>query len=314
MNSALALRANALSIQDADPIDALIASVMKTLASSSQRVYGQTYDLWKDWCHAQGEDPLSLSPANILTFLSAQHVTKTTRQRQFSAMRKLVDVLALLDGGDDVRRAAEFLRMVKPSSDNLSTSERSLHALTPDEVGLLIDCWPGTTGNLIHLRNRALITLMLATGLRRSEIVALLWDDVDLERGWVYVRHGKGSKARHASIVGEYAIDALMAWKRANLGQCVFRPLSSTGALLEDVCMSADNLYRIVKETERATGVLWSPHTARRTLATELLAQNAPLPDVQEQMGHVRGSTTLIYAKAADAETRRKRFKTRYGQ
>ena len=85
--------------------------------------------------------------------------------------------------------------------------------------------------------------------------------------------------------------------------------MDNLGNLLADEPMSDDNLYRIIKQVEAKSGVKLTPHTLRRTLATELIARNSTIPDVQEQLGHSKASTLLEhYAKAADAQQRRKRF------
>ncbi len=294
-----------------ETIDQIIRATLNTLANSSQRVYNQTYDLWKDWCSNHGIQPIDLHPENVLAFLRDQQVTRATRNRQYAAIRKLLQIMALVPGADAARFSYEYLKMVPAPEENLSDSERSLHALTPQEADRVLNFWNGS--DPISIRNRALIALLLATGMRRAEVVGLQWRDVDLERGTVYIRLAKGKKTRHASIVGEYAIETLQVWQEINSGRFVFRPMDNLGNLLDDEAMSADNLYRIVKKTESSTGVEFSPHTVRRTLATELLAQGASIADVQEQLGHARAATTLGYAKAADASERRKRFKTRYG-
>ncbi len=295
-----------------DDIDRYIQSVLLTVNKGSGRVYEQTYNLWKDWCHNAGVSPVDLHPSNVMQFLISQRVTRSTRQRQLSLMRKLLNVVVLVSGTAESRVAYELLKMAKIPLENLSTNERNLKALNPTETNEVIAYW-NSIDNPIHIRNRALIALLVSTGLRRAEAVALEWRDIDLVNGKILVRHGKRNKSREAAIVGDYAIEYLEYWREINLGRYVFRPLDTTGQLGVDEQMSTDNAYRIIRQTQDATGVKISPHDARRTLATELLAQGASVADVQAQLGHTSPSTTLRYAKGVDAIERRKRFKTRYG-
>lgn len=294
-----------------DDIDRVTAAALLTVAGDSKRVYEQTYGLWKDWSHNNRVSPLDLNPVNVNEFLIAQHVTRATRKRQLSAMRKLVQVALALTQSPALKFAYEVLKMAKIPLDNLATSERNLKALSPDEANRLLEAWPDDSA--IHVRNRALIALLLATGLRRAEAVALEWRDVDLLNATITVRHGKGDKHRIATIVGDFAPYCLDAWREFSVGDYVFPPMDNLGVVTDDRPMSADNLYRIIKQTERITGVEFSPHDLRRSIATELLTEGAPLADVQAQLGHAAASTTLRYAKASDAQERRKRFKTRYG-
>lgn len=295
-----------------DDIDRYVSATLLTIRGQSKRVYEQTYNLWKDWSHNNGVSPLDLLPQNVIAFLSSQHVTRATRRGQLSAMRMLLRVMVAMTERTEIKFAYDMLKLAKIPTDNLADTERNLKALNPDEANRLLSVW--SDDNPIHLRNRALIALLLSTGLRRAEAVALEWRDVHIHSGLIGVRHGKGDKDRVVAIVGDYAVQYLEAWWNvAPFSRYVFRPLDNQGGLLDDRPIGVDNLYRIVKQTEKLSGVKFSPHDTRRSLATELLAEGAPLADVQAQLGHAHPSTTLRYAKPADAAERRKRFRTRYG-
>lgn len=291
--------------------DKLVDATLLTVGDSSRRTYQATYNRWADWCHNHRIDPASLHPANIQQFLIDQHVTRRTRLNQLSAMRALIKTLAILR--PEMQPLYEIVKASRIPKDNLATSERGMIALTSDEANRILAAW--TAGDPISARNRALIALLLATGLRRAEIGALEWRDVDLDAGTAVVRHGKGDKSRTVAIVGDYAIDALRVWR----ARCdphlryVFAPLDNQGRVSDDRAMSGDNVYRVVKVTQQRSDVSFSPHDLRRTLATELLVEGASIADVQEQLGHADSSTTLRYARAASAQERRRRFKTRYG-
>ena len=78
--------------------------------------------------------------------------------------------------------------------------DRVKRALKPHEVTRLLDVWRDDR-SIQGLRNNSMIRLLVYTGLRRSELVALRWSDVDIEAGVVTVRHGKGDKERVVAIL-----------------------------------------------------------------------------------------------------------------
>lgn len=288
-----------------DDFAVLQDATLRTLKSSSSRVYRQTYGLWMDWCHGNQINPLNLHPENVIAFLISQHVTRSTRQRQYSAIKKLLQVMALTT--DDARKAYEYLKLVPVPEDNLSDNERDTGTLTPEEIESIVVIWKGDSN--VHKRNAALVWLLVSTAIRRAEAVVMQWRDVDLERGTIHIRHGKRDKKRDAVIVYDQAVNALNEWKKINNGRYIFRPMDNLGNLLEDKPIGTDNLYRIIKQVEKKSGIKLTPHTLRRTLATELIARGASVSDVQEQLGHSKASTLLEhYVKAANAQQRRKRF------
>ena len=293
----------------------LVAVTERSLAESSARVYRQTYLAWEAWAVAQGLSPLDLIGPNVAAFLIDQPVTKTTRQRMLSALRSLGEMLAVLDFQNPVREMAyQTLKRLKVPTENVSDTERPKRALRPTEANAVLALWDALTRQAA--RNRAIIAVLLMTGLRRSELAALRWTDIDLEDGVILVRHGKGDRAREVAIYGDDAIDALRAWQSAQ-GEdrrYVFCTVNKGDNLGPDKPMTPTSVYRVVKQTERQADIAhFSPHDARRTLITELLANGTPLADAQAQAGHSQGATTLRYAQAADARRRREEGRVRFG-
>src|SRR5258708_1081618 len=196
--------------------DQLVEATLATVASSSARVYRQTFSLWGSWCRGHQRDPLNLVAANVRDFLLLQSVSKSTRQRQLSALRKLARMLALDYTNPAYRSAYESLLLIRVPTKAITENARNQRALTPTQTNRVLEVWNGD--KLIQQRNRALIALLFLTGIRRSEAAALRWDDLDLAEGVVQIRHGKGDKSRIAAIAGHEAIAALPPWKTA-LGQ-----------------------------------------------------------------------------------------------
>lgn len=297
----------------ADPFTQLVEATLATVASSSARIYRQTFVLWRTWCRQHEVDPLNLIAANVREYLLTQYVSKNTRSRQLSALRKLARVLALDYTQPAWRSAYESLLLLRVPTEGITERARPGRALNPTQANQVLEVWNGR--KLIQRRNRALVALLFLTGLRRSEAAALRWSDLDLAEGVLQVQHGKGDQARTAAIAGELAISALKDW-RQTIGEAreyVFCAIGKGNRLGLDEPLTDHAVYEVVKRTEQLTGVVFSPHDARRTFITEALATGAPLADVQAQAGHKQPSTTLRYAKPVDARHRRERLRLRYG-
>jgi integrase len=304
---------------DASPIvhtngqfNALADQVERTVAASSARVYTQTFGAWSEWCAMNGVNPLDLRPAVVTAFLAAGDTTKATRQRQLSALRKLAQMLYIVDPSDDHRRIVEALKVTKAPA-GTGGQERARRAMSPAEADRMLRVWHGATP--ADVRNRALVAVLLLGGVRRSEAAALRWRDVDFENGVLHVRHGKGDKARDVPLAGEDALDALRAWQLLQPAgyAWVFGPVERGGGIGADRPLSGTDVYRIWTATATAAGVESKPHDARRTFITEALATGTPLATVQAAAGHANGETTLRYAQAVDARRARKELRLRYG-
>jgi integrase/recombinase XerD len=172
--------------------------------------------------------------------------------------------------------------------------------LTREEVALLLRQPAGSEP--LALRDRALLEVMYACGLRASETIALELQDVDLEEGMLRAR-GKGSKERIVPV-GRHAIAALRAWcergRPTLLRGSGNRPADSCTALLlnhRGRPLTRQGLYKIVQGHARGAGLAerMSPHTLRHTFATHLLAGGCDLRSLQDMLGHADLATTQIY-------------------
>lgn len=286
--------------------DMIVDQVVRGLSSdSSKRIYAGTYNRWIDWCDDNDIHPLHLSGDNIYVFIMSQDVSKSTRLNYLAHLRKMLTFLSIYhEGFDRFLKEASFLRIPETGSGE----HRVKKALTPSDVIRILDSLDNT---LKGQRDRVLLTLAFATGLRRQELADLTWDDIDLDAGLCHVRHGKGDKERQAAIVGDFAIELLQAWHDLSPAH-LFPKINKADIIDHTKTIGVSGIYYVFREIEARTGIQVSPHAARRTLATELLLNGNMRTDVQHQLGHQRPSTTDIYAVAADATTRRKRLKTRW--
>jgi integrase/recombinase XerD len=172
--------------------------------------------------------------------------------------------------------------------------QRLPRVLSRDEVARLLEQPRG--GGPLVLRDRALLEVMYACGLRASEAVGLELGDLDLEEGLLRAR-GKGSKERIVPI-GRQAVAALSAYLRGGrpllLGDGVQARLfvNRRGGAL-----TRQGLYKIVQGHARRAGLQerMSPHTLRHSFATHLLAGGCDLRSLQEMLGHADLATTQVY-------------------
>lgn len=155
-------------------------------------------------------------------------------------------------------------------------------------------------------RDRALLEMLYATGMRVTEIVTLRLTDVNLASGSVRVTHGKGLKERIIPI-HERAVEAIEAYLQKGRIHLAKDPtqkflfLNNQGKPL-----TRQGLWLIVKQYVDEVGISRdvTPHTLRHSFATHLLSRGAKLPDVQKLLGHVNISTTQIYTQVTNERLR----------
>jgi integrase/recombinase XerD len=146
------------------------------------------------------------------------------------------------------------------------------------------------------LRDRALLELMYACGLRASEAIGLQLPDLDLDEQVLRAR-GKGSKERVVPI-GQSAVRAVRAYlERGRPALVKGRAEPHLFVNFRGGSLSRQGLYKIVRRYAAGAGLeeRMSPHTLRHTFATHLLAGGCDLRSVQEMLGHADVSTTQLY-------------------
>jgi integrase/recombinase XerD len=180
---------------------------------------------------------------------------------------------------------------------SLSTPRRSRklpQVLTRGEVEKLLAQPTGTEP--AALRDRALLEVMYACGLRASEAIGLELMDVDVEEGVLRAR-GKGSKERVVPI-GQAALRALRIYLERGRPKLVKgAPEAHLFVNFRGGHLTRQGLYKIVRRHALTAGLAdrMSPHTLRHTFATHLLAGGCDLRSVQEMLGHADVATTQLY-------------------
>lgn len=165
--------------------------------------------------------------------------------------------------------------------------------LTIDEINNLLDI---EITDPFSARNKAILELMYATGLRISEVISLEFKNIDFEECIVRVM-GKGNKERIVPV-NDIAIDALKLYIQE------YRPLLIKKSINNYLflnnhggMMTRQGVFKMIKNIAEAKGIKKNigPHTLRHTFATHLLENGADLRIIQELLGHSDISTTQIY-------------------
>jgi site-specific recombinase XerD len=161
-------------------------------------------------------------------------------------------------------------------------------------------------------RDRLLLALFAYAGLRRSELLALDWDDAELQRRLLRVRHAKGGRQRvvplHSALIPLF-IDYL-AFRSPLTEQALF--VGVQGRRLSQTIMSATfrRYARTAGVTERKRV---TPHTLRHVFASELLRSGANLRQIQELLGHKHLDSTQRYTRVTAHELRGAVKRLRFG-
>ncbi len=178
--------------------------------------------------------------------------------------------------------------------------------LNEDQVVSLLDA--PDTGNDIGYRDRTMLELLYATGLRVSELVNLQRSQLAIEPGVLRIM-GKGNRERLVPV-GEVALDWLTAYLRCVRPSLLGDKTSATNAVFvtrRGGQMTRQAFWYLIKRYALRAGIdpeRLSPHTLRHAFATHLLNHGADLRVVQMLLGHSDISTTQIYTHVADQRLR----------
>ncbi len=223
----------------------------------------------------------------FLAALQREGCSKRTVARKLAALRAYYR----FHRAKDPNAADPTLGLSSPKLDR-----RLPRPLARDEMDALLNAPDPCTP--IGLRDRALLELLYAAGLRASELCALNVEDVATGSDELRVL-GKGSKER-ITLVGVPALDALAAYLADGRPALAAKGAAPTKALFLNTKggrLSDRSLRSVVYKTIEAAGIAAgvSPHSLRHTFATHLLEGGADLRTVQELLGHASVATTQVY-------------------
>lgn len=261
-------------------------AVEKGLARNTLVSYER--DLRKYFIFLKVKNPDDVAPSDVSSFLanlSSSGIAVPSIARCLAAVRGfhkylLVDGLAQRDPTTNLETPRGWKRLPKTlSSIDVETLLNQPESSTP-----------------IGIRDKAMLELLYATGLRVSELVGLKLNDINFERGYLIVI-GKGSKERvvplgetAGAVVQEYRARARRSLLKGGDSDYLFISSQRRG-------ITRQMFWERIKYYARKAGIgrNISPHTLRHSFATHLLDNGADLRAVQAMLGHADISTTQIY-------------------
>lgn len=269
--------------------------VEKGLAANSVESYANDLGKLRGWTEKNGLDLLGLTRPDLrewLIDLGAEKLADTSKRRIISSVRGFYKFL-MFDG-----------HVKKNPADDLASPQKGVYLprfLNSTEIEALLAAPDVSTET--GLRDRAILELMYACGLRVSELVNLKLSDIDIDGG-ILTTTGKGNKTRRVPV-GSHAVE----WVKGYLGlrrknenieiDNLF--VTSRGNLL-----TRQEIHAFIKNYAEKCGFEGvSPHTLRHSFATHLVQNNADIRSVQQMLGHADISTTQIYTHITSTQLKK---------
>lgn len=260
------------------------------LSRSTLESYRRDLKLFAEWLAKRGNELLAATRADCQAYLAyqvAKAAKARTTSRQLSSLRRFYQYL-MRERKITLDPTLDIDSPQLPRSLPASLSEREVEALlaAPD------------VSDAFGIRDRAMLEVLYASGLRVSELVALDNAQVQLDMGVVRI-FGKGNKERIVPL-GEEACDWILRWRAARRSM----GLQQSSALFvtqRGGPMTRQAFWYLIKRHALRAGIAkpLSPHTLRHAFATHLINHGADLRVVQMLLGHADISTTQIYTHVA---------------
>lgn len=269
--------------------------VEKGLSANSIESYAHDLSRLGGWAEKNSEDLLELTRIDLrewLIDLSAEKLSENSKRRLISAVRGFYKFL-MFDG-----------HIKNNPAEDLVAPQKGFYLprfLNRSEIDMLLTV-PDTSTE-IGLRDRAILELMYASGLRVSEAANVRINDIDLEAG-ILTTTGKGSKTRRVPV-GSSAIEWIRSYlalrrKKENIEIDNMFVTAAGSPIDRQVIYLSITQYA---ETCGLSGV--SPHTLRHSFATHMIQNNADIRSVQQMLGHADISTTQIYTHVTSAHLKK---------
>ncbi|WP_087971591.1 site-specific tyrosine recombinase XerD [Oceanobacillus rekensis] len=264
--------------------------IERGLSDNTLKSYGRDLKHYLEYLEkrAQKETWETVTRNNIMGFLfilKDEGKSTATLSRHISAIRTFHQFLIR----EQIVTHDASLHIEKPKK------ERKLpDILSQEEVEKLLDIRGNTT---LSIRNKAMLELLYATGLRVTELITLKVSDLHLTMGFVQC-FGKGSKERIVPL-GDVAKSAMEIYLDTSRQLLIKKNKQETALFVNQHGrpLTRQGFWKILKTLVRDAGInkTISPHTLRHSFATHLLENGADLRVVQEMLGHADISTTQIY-------------------
>jgi integrase/recombinase XerD len=269
--------------------------VEKGLAANSVASYKNDLDRLAGWATRNDLDLLKLTRQDLrewLIDLASEKLSENSKRRMVSAVRGFYKFL-MFEG-----------HVEKNPADDLVSPQKGVYLprfLNQSEIETLLAA-PDTSTET-GLRDRAILELMYACGLRVSEVVNLKIENIDLDAG-ILTTTGKGNKTRRVPV-GTSAVEWVSSYlavrrKQENIEIANLFTRASGQPLTRQLIHS---LIKTYADQCGLDGI--SPHTLRHSFATHLVQNNADIRSVQQMLGHADISTTQIYTHITSTQLKK---------
>lgn len=261
--------------------------VEKGLADNSIQSYSRDLVRFFEFLHARKLSPLHARQDDIMDYMATLQAAMSVRScaRNLSALKMFFRFLV-----SDGKIKSSPVRLIGAAK----LPQRLPGVLSRQEVDLLL--LQPDASNHRGQRDKAMLEVLYATGVRVSELVGLKISNVNLEAGYVRMV-GKGLKERIVPM-GSVALEALKRYLSEGRPR-LLRNKSSTYLFLNSRGgpITRQGFWKIIKKYGRSAGIKKeiTPHKLRHSFATHLLEGGADLRSVQVMLGHADISTTQIY-------------------
>lgn len=238
--------------------------------------YRYTAGAFLSWLESQGvTDPQEVTARHVRQYL-AQLIDQGRKDTTLHAHARAIRTLLKFWHEENYMQPVKF--------DMPKLERKRLLVLNAEQLKQIVAA--------CDVRDKAIVLLMADSGLRRAEVCALNWSDVDMQNGLVRVKLGKGRKDRSA-VIGAKTRRALLAYRRT---------LTEHGVLFQsrNGRFTGPGLLRIFQRLSKRTGIHVTPHALRRTFVILSLRNGMDVLHLQAMLGHESLEMTRHYAQMVD--------------
>jgi site-specific recombinase XerD len=277
-------------------------------AEATRRAYRSDFEIFRSWCSERGAGALPAAPEAVAAFLAHEaerRIRPSTIGRRVAAIR-YAHKLAGLPLPTDDERVRATMRGIRRS---LGTARAKK---TPATVERIVAMAPLAGERLANIRDRALLLFGFASAMRRSELAALNFEDIEETADGlrVTIRRSKTDQEGHGDVIavprGTIAcpVAALKAWLQiANITEGpVFRPIAK-GERIGDARLTDRSIANIVKAHAARVGLdpaAFAGHSLRSGFLTSAAARGASIFKMADQSRHKSMDTLRGYVRDAD--------------
>lgn len=266
---------------------------VKRSTNNTLQAYKRDLDKFVNYANVNGildfADVDSDTIADFKVYLSGLGLSSPSVSRTLSSLRGLYQYL--ISAGECDNNPAKAIH-------NDKVEKKELMVLTSKEVELLLS--QPDISDIKGLRDKAMLEILYATGIKVSELIAIKMDEVELADS--YIICGKGSR-RRAVPMGEMAHLAVSRYiEHARNRQLVEKQDTELFLNLNGQALTRQGFWKILKDYKTKANISTdiTPHTLRHTFAMHMLENGTEIRDVQTMLGNNSGSSSNMYKKMLD--------------